>query len=181
MAPGLPPIRRFITGWGENGRSKIIENEAMEGKTLPERPGFRMANIWATTATPAPIKAPEETGKLFGVHPPKNGTVIRVMDIPPQPKQAEASKAQHSVTRHQMFPDAIRDKGDTSKHPGMHMTDTVDYAILIEGEIWAIMEDEEVLMKAGDVLVQRGTVHAWANRSDKMARICFVLIDGKWE
>ena len=56
MALGLPPIRRFITGFGENGKSRIIENEAMEGRTMPERPGFRMANIWATTSTPAPIR-----------------------------------------------------------------------------------------------------------------------------
>jgi uncharacterized cupin superfamily protein len=63
----------------------------------------------------------------------------------------------------------------------MHLTDTVDYAILIEGEIYAIMEDDEVLMKAGDVLVQRGTVHAWANRSNAICRICFVLIDGRWK
>ena len=103
------------------------------------------------------------------------------MDIPPQPKQDGESRAQHQATGKQMFPDAKRDKADTSKHPGMHMTDTVDYAILIEGEMWAIMEDDEVLMKPGDVLVQRGTIHSWANRSDRMARICFVLIDGKWD
>ena len=181
MTLGLPPIRRFVTGVGENGKSKIVEDKPMDGKTLPERPGFRMANIWATTSTPARIKAPEETEKLHGVHPPKNGTVIRVMDIPPQPKQDEASKAQHQVTRAQMFPDASRHKVDTSRHPGMHMTDTVDYAIIISGELWAIMEDGECLMRAGDVLVQRGTVHAWANRSNEMCRICFVLIDGAWD
>jgi uncharacterized cupin superfamily protein len=61
----------------------------------------------------------------------------------------------------------------------MHTTDTVDYAIILEGEIWALMDEGETLMRAGDVLIQRGTNHAWANRSAKTARIAFVLIDGK--
>ena len=60
----------------------------------------------------------------------------------------------------------------------MHRTETVDYAIILEGEIWAVMDHGETLMRAGDVLVQRGTNHAWANRSGKTARIAFVLIDG---
>ena len=76
-----------------------------------------------------------------------------------------------------IFADADHDKRDGA-HPGMHRTDTVDYAIILEGEIWAVMDDNETLMKQGDVLVQRGTNHAWANRSDKTARICFVLLDG---
>jgi uncharacterized cupin superfamily protein len=60
----------------------------------------------------------------------------------------------------------------------MHRTDTVDYAILLEGEIWAVMDEGETLMRAGDVLIQRGTNHAWANRSNKTARIAFILLDG---
>ena len=177
MTQELPPIRRFVTGVGDNGKSKIIETTEMTGRQVAERPGFRMANVWATTATPAHISAPEETGKLFGVHPPKNGTVIRVMDIPPETKDAHGDAA-HRATRAQMFPDASRNKVDTTRHVGMHMTDSVDYAIVISGEMWAVMEDDEVLMKAGDVLIQRGTVHAWSNRSNEMCRICFVLIDG---
>ena len=65
------------------------------------------------------------------------------------------------------------------KHPGIHRTATVDYAIVLEGEIYAVMDEDETLMRAGDVLIQRGTNHAWANRSTTTARIAFVLIDGK--
>jgi uncharacterized cupin superfamily protein len=61
----------------------------------------------------------------------------------------------------------------------MHKTQTVDYAIVLQGEIYAVMDEGETLMRAGDVLIQRGTNHAWANRSQQMARICFVLIDGR--
>jgi hypothetical protein len=180
MGDGLSAVRRFVTGV-VGGKSRIIETKAMEGVAIPSRPGFRMANIWATTSTPALITAEEETNVLAGVHPPQNGTVIRMMDIPPESREADPSRAGHSETRQKLFPDASRTKVDTSRHPGMHLTDTVDYAILIEGEIYAIMEDDEVLMKAGDVLVQRGTVHAWANRSNAICRICFVLIDGRWK
>ena len=63
----------------------------------------------------------------------------------------------------------------------MHRTETVDYAIVLEGEIWAVMDEDETLLRAGDILVQRGTSHAWANRSSKTARIAFVLIDGTFE
>jgi uncharacterized cupin superfamily protein len=63
-------------------------------------------------------------------------------------------------------------------HPGMHRTETLDYAIVLEGEIYAVMDESETLLRAGDVLIQRGTNHAWANRSERTARIAFVLIDG---
>jgi len=65
--------------------------------------------------------------------------------------------------------------------PRNHRTETVDYAIVLEGEIWAVMDEDETLLRAGDILVQRGTNHAWANRSSKTARIAFVLIDGTFE
>jgi uncharacterized cupin superfamily protein len=61
----------------------------------------------------------------------------------------------------------------------MHITDTVDYAIVLFGEIYAVLEDGETLMRAGDVLVQRGTNHAWSNRSGAVCRIAFILIDGQ--
>ena len=61
----------------------------------------------------------------------------------------------------------------------MHITDTVDYAIILFGEMYAVMEEGETLMKAGDVLVQRGTNHAWSNRSGDVCRVAFILIDGR--
>jgi hypothetical protein len=66
---------------------------------------------------------------------------------------------------------------NAARHPGFHKTHSVDYAIVIEGEIWALMDVGETLMKTGDVLIQRGTNHAWANRTDRIARVLFVLND----
>ena len=77
-----------------------------------------------------------------------------------------------------LFPDGHHLPSD-AVHPDMHTTETVDYAICLAGEIYAVMEIGETLMRAGDVLIQRGTAHAWSNRSDDFARLCFVLIDGR--
>ena len=69
---------------------------------------------------------------------------------------------------------ALGDKEE--RHPGFHKTPSIDFAVCIQGEIWAMMEEGETLMKAGDTLVQRGTNHAWANRSDQPARVAFIMI-----
>jgi quercetin dioxygenase-like cupin family protein len=67
-------------------------------------------------------------------------------------------------------------KGD-ARHPGMHKTNTLDYAVVLSGEIYAVMDEDEVLLNAGDCLIQRGTNHAWSNRTDQPCRIAFVLVD----
>jgi uncharacterized cupin superfamily protein len=63
----------------------------------------------------------------------------------------------------------------------MHCTESIDYAVVLEGELTLILDDEDVVLKAGDVVVQRGTNHSWANRSDKICRVLYVLIDGKFD
>ena len=75
-----------------------------------------------------------------------------------------------------MFADADHDTG-SARAAGMHTTDTIDYAILLQGELTAVLDTDETVMKAGDILIQRGTRHAWVNRSGAVARICFVLTD----
>ena len=65
------------------------------------------------------------------------------------------------------------------RHPGFHRTNTIDYAIVLRGEIYAMMDEGEVLLRAGDVLIQRGTNHAWSNRTDEPAYLAFVLVDAE--
>ena len=175
----LPPIRRLVTEDDANGRSRIVEDApATAIRTVEGRPNYRAVNIWRTEASPAPINVPDSIQSHKGILPPKNGgTILRIIDYPPESKDIAERNRQIAATFSSIFVDADHDKRDGA-HPGMHRTDTVDYAIILEGEIWAVMDDNETLMKQGDVLVQRGTNHAWANRSDKTARICFVLIDG---
>ena len=73
------------------------------------------------------------------------------------------------------------DTSTTAPHPLMHRTETVDYALCLAGEIYLVLDDSEVLIKAGDTVVQRGTNHAWSNRSDQPCRMMFVLVDGTFE
>jgi mannose-6-phosphate isomerase-like protein (cupin superfamily) len=176
---GLPAIRRVVTANGADGRARIVEDAAATSiRTVAERPGYRAVNVWRTEETPASIPAPDTTAGHRGVLPPKNGTVLRIIDFPPEPKDAKELERQVHATFGGIYSDAHHDK-QTGRHPGMHTTETVDYAIVLEGEIWAVMDEGETLLRAGDVLIQRGTNHAWANRSSKTCRIAFVLIDGR--
>lgn len=174
----LPDIRRIVTGNDANGRSRIVEDApASSIRTVAERPGYRAVNVWRTTETPAGIAAGDTARDHKGILPPKNGTILRIIDFPPEPKDPAERQRRIAATFGTIFTDAAHDKRE-GKHPGMHTTQTVDYAIVLEGEIYAVMDEGETLMKAGDVLIQRGTNHAWANRSERTARIAFVLIDG---
>jgi len=178
MSATLPPIRRIVTGDNAAGKSRIVEDApATAIRTVSERPGYRAVNVWRTEESPPRINALDTIGSHYGILPPKNGSILRIIDFPPEPSDPAERKRRIQATFKGIFADAAHDKG--ASHPGMHRTETVDYAIVLEGEIWAVMDEGETLMKAGDVLIQRGTNHAWANRSQKTARICFVLIDGK--
>jgi hypothetical protein len=174
----LPPTRRIVTGINSAGRSCVVEDGVSPAMQLmPGREGYRNNNIWRTLGSPAPVAAPDSVLEHQGVLPPTQGTVIRVIDIPPESPDPAEAKRQTEAVFAAMFKDAHRDAGH-ARHPGMHITDTVDYAILLQGELWAILEEGETLLRAGDILIQRGTNHAWANRSQSIARIAFILIDG---
>ena len=175
----LPPIRRIVTADDAGGRSRIAEDApAAAIRTVAERPGYRAVNVWRTEESPAKIISPDTTAKHRGILPPDNGSILRIIDFPPEPSDPAERQRRIQATFGGIFSDATHDKREGA-HPGMHRTETVDYAILLEGEIWAVMDEGETLMRAGDVLIQRGTNHAWANRSRKSARIAFVLLDAR--
>jgi hypothetical protein len=124
------------------------------------------------------VDAADDITSHRGVCPPSGGTVLRVIDIPPQPADPDERRRQAAATFAAMFPDATH-HGERDGPAGMHETPTIDYAILLQGELVAIMDKGETVMRPGDVLIQRGTNHAWANRSSQMARIAFVLVDAQ--
>jgi hypothetical protein len=136
--------------------------------------------LWTTDATPASNAGNEDPvrpGWVPPIHPPSGGTILRVADFPPDSRYEDVDIAQ-------MFEEiggagahaAGRAAGDP-RHFWFHKTETLDYAIVLEGEIWALMDEGECCLGRGDVLIQRGTNHAWANRSDRACRVAFVLID----
>ncbi|HVA14479.1 MAG TPA: cupin domain-containing protein [Stellaceae bacterium] len=170
-------VRRVVTEEDAAGRARIVADGQPAVITVPERPGYNVSNVWVTGDTPAPIAAADAVAAHKGVLPPPRGTVLRVIDYPPEASDPAERRRQLAATFGTLYPDAEHRIDD--KHPGMHRTETVDYAIVLEGEIVAMLDDSETVLRAGDILIQRGTNHAWANRSGKPARICFVLIDGR--
>jgi hypothetical protein len=179
MTSPFPPIRRIVTGIDAQGHSCIVQDGSSPAVFQPpERPGFRVTNLWRTVGSPVDVNAVDSIAQHHGVSPPAGGTVVRIIDIPPEPSDPEERRRAIEEAFKKLFPDADHRPND-ARHPGMHVTDTVDYAIVLEGELVAILDRDETTMRAGDVLIQRGTNHAWANRSGKNARILFVLVAGK--
>jgi quercetin dioxygenase-like cupin family protein len=150
--PDYPPIRRVITGHDANNVAKVLIDGPAANAKYPS-PGTVSTLMWCTDGAPAAIpvgEAVEDMGaRIIGTAPPAHGSRFAVIDFPP---------------------------GNT---PHMHRTETVDYVIVLEGEIEMDMDASTVKLKAGDIMVQRGTNHAWANRSDRRARVAFVLIDAQ--
>jgi len=139
--------------------------------------------VWATDATPARVgNGPDPTTGPLTLPPPRHGTRIRFVDIPPDSDEFLA----HGAAR---MKEAFTQVGDVkastvkadSPHPLMHRTESVDYGIVVDGEMTLVLDDGEVLLKPGSVVVQRGTNHAWANRSGRPCRMLFVLVDGRYD
>jgi quercetin dioxygenase-like cupin family protein len=144
--------RRVVTGHDANGRSIVISDG--QPPVLHDTPGgdALFVEVWRTDAMPAPIAAVESepTVRPVEIPPTANGTLVRLVEFQPR-----------------------------SRSP-MHRTETVDYGIVLEGELYLVLDDSEVRLEPGDVVVQRGTNHAWDNRSDRPARVAFVLVDGRF-
>ena len=146
-------------------------------------PGVIFHEVWSTRETPAAIdNGTDPTIDSLMLSPPKNGTRIRFVDHPPDTEDFLL----HGATRMKaVFAQTGDEHASTvnsdSPHPLMHRTESVDYGIVVEGEITLILDDSEVLLKPGCVVIQRGTNHAWANRSGQPCRMLFVLVDGRYE
>lgn len=172
----LQKIRRIVTGHNAEGKSIIVSDEpSPHALAMVEDPAFGLTNLWVTNSTPAENSTTGDAAACKVVlAPPKNGSIFRVVEFPPD--MALAPKMDRAKVFEAMSASGTMDKHE-GRHPGMHKTNTVDYAIVISGEIYAMMDEGETLMRAGDCLVQRGTNHAWSNRSDKPCLIAFILID----
>lgn len=172
----MSPIRRIVTGHNAQGRSFFEQDGASPAqRTVAERPGYRVTNLWRTSLS-GNTQTADSIADHQGVLPPTGGTVVRIIEWPAEPEDPAELRRLMDKTFSAMYPDAHRNV-KPGEHPGMHTTDTVDYAIVLEGEIVAIMEEGETVMYQGDVLIQRGTAHAWANRSGKPVKVAFILVD----
>ncbi len=170
-------IRRLVTGHDANGKAVCVSDaDAGNIHQGASRSGVVLTNLWATDATPAAIDGPEETvdGPL-NLEPPADGSVFRIVEFAPEDADALAQVDARAAFAEMGAEDAVI---AGARHPFMHRTKTVDYAIILEGEITMLLDDTEHHLTAGDVVVQRGTNHAWSNRGETPCRIAFILLDG---
>jgi hypothetical protein len=153
-----PAPRRVVTGHDNNGKSVVLsdgtppQHHPMHGPSV----GADFFEMWSVAQavpqlTSVEVKEPNE--REFTIMPVA-GHLLRIIDIYP-PK-------------------------DGGKRTVMHRTKTLDYVVVIEGEVVLVLDDSEVVLKKSDVVVQRGTDHAWENRSDKVARMAFFHIDAEF-
>jgi mannose-6-phosphate isomerase-like protein (cupin superfamily) len=180
----FPPIHRVVTGHDAQGRAVVASDGPLPTVTeIAAIPGTVFHEVWCTTGSPAPVdNGPDPSVGPIQLPPPQGGTRIRFVDIPPDTPEFLAGGA---AAMHDAFAQIGDVKASTVKadspHPLMHRTESVDYGIVIEGELTLVLDVGEVQLKAGSVVVQRGTNHAWANRSGKPCRMLFVLVDGRYD
>jgi mannose-6-phosphate isomerase-like protein (cupin superfamily) len=181
-AAGL--FRRIVTGHDRDGHAVIVADAPPAHVQQIGGPGGpTFFEVWHTREMPALIDRqsgePAEGGLTLA--PPKGGTRIRVIDFPPESEAIRRLTAAGAAEKFGEMggADAARSTAD-APHPLMHRTQTVDYGIVLEGELTLVVDRGETTVRAGDVVIQRGTNHAWANRSGKNCRVAFVLIDGRF-
>ncbi|AJQ95691.1 cupin domain-containing protein [Gynuella sunshinyii] len=177
-------IRRIVTGHNKQGRSVISEDGAVpKTMDLEAVPGTRFHEVWSTLQTPARIDNGEDpTLGPVVLSPPEQGTRIRFVDIPPDTQEYLDNGLKNMKDMFAKVGETNASTADTnSPHPLMHRTESIDYGIVMDGEITLILDEDEVDLTQGDVVIQRGTNHAWANRSDRTCRMLFILVDGQFD
>ena len=174
----VAPIRRVVTGHDADGLSILAEDAASPFTLAPNGAnGPVVTDLWKTTGSPADNTGAQEPCGEVRLAPPARGTVFRTVQFPPD-AQYMGDWNEHetfAAMGHTLAPGETR-KGATV---GMHKTHSVDYAIVLSGEIWAVMDRSETLLRAGDTLIQRGTNHGWSNRGNAPALVAFILVDAQ--
>jgi len=145
-------------------------------KEMESMPGVALTDLWETRGSPASNEgSADAAARPVRLEPPENGTLLRIVEFPPDTQwrgRADAEKAFESIGAGHA-PDRASDD------PMRHKTSTVDYIIVLQGEIWAIMDEGETLLKPGDILVQRGTNHSWSVRGDRPCIVAAILVSAR--
>ena len=169
------PVRRIVVA-DENDKSRaLMDGPAPDVRTDPARPGFASTRIWLTDRTPALVGAIKDpTTGPHTLEPPRGGSVCRVMTFPPDAgwKGKVGAKEVETYFAAMGSPGAST-YSPKAPHTYMQKTRSLDLCLILQGEITLVLDTEEVRLKAGDTVVQRGTNHAWSNRSGKPCVIAF--------
>jgi hypothetical protein len=168
--------RRIVTLDDANGKSTAVQDGPTPDVLFdPARPGFSSARIWVTDATPVEIARVHDALSLpHGILPPPRGSLCRIVTFPPDDSfRGKVGAAEVAAFFRAMSAPEASTYSPQAPHPYMQKTRTLDFCLILEGEITLVLDTEEVALKAGDTVVQRGTNHAWSNR---LSRPCVVAI-----
>lgn len=176
IAQSKPPeVRRVVTTLDTNGRAVTLADGPVALKSL--RSPNPAGEMWVSDKYPPDYSWKDDRAQTkVGLTPPANGTIFRIVDFPPIKPETEKMDIN---TMMKVVGDHAPAKGVPPRHPMMHRTRSLDYAIIMSGEIDMLLDDGEVHLKAGDVVVQQATNHAWVNRGKEVCRIAFILMDGR--
>jgi mannose-6-phosphate isomerase-like protein (cupin superfamily) len=175
------PTRRVVTGKDDTGKAVALIDAVAANVRERKEMGAASTLLWVTDSIPAHFsRDADAAARNVGIHPPANGTVFRVVEFAP----ASDIHSDYETRLGIMKEMGLVPEGPTRERPrdpGMHQTNSVDYAVIVSGEIDMLLDDSEVHLRAGDVVVQQGTNHAWVNRGDQPCKVAFILIDAKPE
>ena len=175
LASEITRFRRVVTGLNASGQSVILsDGPSPNVMPLMEMPNFAVTDFWRAQmpADNGDATSDDPCSVPIEIAPPVGGSVFRVTQFPPEKEWMRSGGA---IGIPEPTPQTRVHAG--ARHPHMHRTRTLDYAIVLSGEIWAVMDEGETKLGAGDVLIQRGTNHAWANRSENPCVVAFVMLD----
>ncbi len=170
-------VRRVVTGHDKQGKSVfLMDGPAPNIKEMASMPGLALTDLWETDGAPANNAGnADAAARPVRLEPPKNGSILRIVEFPPDSawrNNADSKAAFDSIG-------AGHAKDAANSDPMMHTTATVDYLIILKGEIYAILENGETLLKPGDIMIQRGTNHSWSVRGNEPCILAAILIDAK--
>jgi mannose-6-phosphate isomerase-like protein (cupin superfamily) len=176
----MPPseTRRVVTGHDATGKAIVLFDSDLPYRVVRPEVGTATCGLWMTDSTPARMDGgADRAAGIRSIPPPESGSIFRIVEFPSKSDEEVAKLDVNLMTHtvgHGETPSSSKYRPPT--HPFMHRTCSVDYAIVLSGEIDLLLDEETVHVKAGDVVVQQGTNHAWINRSGAACRIAFILI-----
>jgi hypothetical protein len=168
-------VRRIVTGHHADGRSTVL----MDGpapNVKQRQAGNASTLLWVTDGSPAGVSGHADgAAREIGVPPPPRGSIFRLAEFPPGFGTSLPGK---EVLKDLAIASDVL-PGHRHPDPGVHRTRTIDYVVVLEGEISLLLDDSELHLKAGDVVVQQATNHAWINRGSAVCRLGMVFIDAE--
>ena len=166
-------FRRVVTGHNSEGKSCVLFDGVSENVRIPtDEPKMATTDFWYSDECPASNAGNlDVANRPIILQPPKNGSLFRIVELPP-----DSERTFSNLKAVDADGDAL-EKG--KRHPAFHKTRTLDYIFVLEGEIYCMLDEGEVFLREGDVLIQRGTSHAWSNRSKNRVLLLATMLDAK--